>query len=323
MKKEKRASKKGKTIRVLFLFAFSLIFVGIAGAVALIGGNYMGNRNFRETFYSVSSLKVNDKIRVLQISDLHNCVYGDGNSDLISRVKKLDPDVIVYTGDCIDSQMGTVEQTVDLCAALSQVAPSFYIYGNNEVEKVYDAPLTQVNLDSKFGFDDNNRDPQALLDLEDSFMNQLEEAGVTVLKNDMATITVGATQIDVYGVLTSNPSAIWSYAGESYNDYLYTNEDHLKITAIHEPMIFEVYTPPYWGDLMLAGHTHGGIVRIPYLGPLYTQEGGILPGRKDYYVYGRYEVQGRQLIVSGGLENNNYFRINNQPEIVIVDINKF
>jgi predicted MPP superfamily phosphohydrolase len=59
------------------------------------------------------------------------------------------------------------------------------------------------------------------------------------------------------------------------------------------------------------------------LGPLYTREGGLLPGRSGYYVYGRYEVQGRPLIVSSGLENRNIFRINNEPELVIIDINKF
>ena len=74
---------------------------------------------------------------------------------------------------------------------------------------------------------------------------------------------------------------------------------------------------------MLAGHTHGGLIRIPFIGPLYTREGGLLPGRSGCYVYGRYEVQGRPLIVSAGLENKNIFRINNEPEIVIVDINKF
>ena len=93
--------------------------------------------------------------------------------------------------------------------------------------------------------------------------------------------------------------------------------------AIHEPIVFEEYTPDTWGDLMLAGHTHGGLCKIPFIGPLYTTEGGILPARNGCYVYGRYDVQGRPLIVNSGLENSNFFRINNQPEIVIVDINKF
>ena len=93
--------------------------------------------------------------------------------------------------------------------------------------------------------------------------------------------------------------------------------------AIHEPTIFEEYSPDTWGDLMLAGHTHGGTTKIPVIGPAYTPDGGILPEHSGHYVYGRYDVQGRPLIVNSGLENNTFFRINNQPEIVIVDINKF
>ena len=93
--------------------------------------------------------------------------------------------------------------------------------------------------------------------------------------------------------------------------------------AIHEPEVFETYTPDTWGDLMLAGHTHGGTARIPIIGPAYTHEGGILPARSGHYVYGRYDVEGRPLIVSSGLENTNLLRFNNEPELVIVDINKF
>lgn len=323
MNEYKIESKSRRNLRVFILFIVSMIFVGIAAGVALVGFNYLDNQNFKETFYCVSSLKVNNQIRVIQISDLHNCTYGDNNSKIIDRVKKLNPDLIICTGDCIDSGEDSLEQIVDLCAALADIAPAYYVYGNNEIETYYEAPLTQDNLDEKFGFDDTNRDPKALLDLADPFATKIEQTGVKVLKNSMDTITVGATQVDVYGVLTSNPSAFWSYAGSSFDEHIFTNTDHLKITAIHEPFVFEEYTPDSWGDLMLAGHTHGGTARIPVLGPVYTQEGGLLPQRSGSYVYGRYDVQGRPLIVSSGLENNNIFRINNQPEIVVVDINKF
>ena len=315
--------KTKKNIRVLKLFLISLIFVSIAATIAIIGCNYIGNRNFKETFYSVSSLKVNNKVRIIQISDLHNCVYGKDNKSLVDRVKKLKPDLIIYTGDIIDSKAESNSRATALCAALADVAPSYYIYGNNEVEKYYNTLLTQDALDKKFGFNDNNRDPDKLLEITDDFTKQLEDSGVKVLKNKMDTITVGTTDVDVYGVLTSNPSSFWSYSGESFDEYMYSNERHLKITAIHEPLLLEEYSPDSWGDFVLAGHNHGGTVKIPMIGPLYTHDGGLLPERGGHYVSGRYEVQGRPLIISSGLENKNIFRINNQPELVIVDINKF
>ena len=321
--KKTKEIKMKKGVKKALIVAVAAFLAAVVLFSAVLGVSYVGNRQFRERFYSVSSLKVNNKIRVIQISDLHNCTYGDENAGLIDRVSKLDPDIILLTGDVYDADRGTSDQIVSLCATLADIAPTYYIYGNNEVDTQYSTPLTQEALDAQFGFDDQTRDPQRLLDMSDPFAEKLSAAGVTVLKNSAATVTVGKTSVDIYGVLTSNPSAFWSYSGESFGDYLYTDETHFKITAIHEPLIFEEYTPDYWGDVMVAGHTHGGMVRIPMLGALYTREGGLLPGRSGHYVYGRYEVQGRPLIVSSGLENRNLFRINNEPELVIIDINKF
>ena len=323
MKKDKINKRTKRNILVIWLFIISLIFVLIAASVGYVGFNYMQNRKFKETFYCVSSLKVNNRIRVVQISDLHNCSYGNNNEDMINRIEKLKPDLIIYTGDCIDTHAQTEDDVISLCTALAKFAPSYYIYGNNEVERYYDNALTQQSLDEKFGFNDENRDPQKLLELTDAFAQRLEGAGVKVLKNSSDSITVGSTQVDIFGVLTSNPSSFWSYAGDGFEKYIYSNENNLKIMAIHEPTVFEKYSPDTWGDVLLAGHTHGGMARIPIIGPVYTEDLGILPARKGHFVYGRYDVQGRPLIVSSGLDNNTFLRINNQPEIVIVDINKF
>lgn len=317
-------TKYRRQIKTAKLFFLCTVFVIIALAVSLIAANYISNRTFRETFYSTSSIKVNNKVRVIQISDLHNSVYGKKNSKLISRIKKLKPDLIVLTGDCIDSSDNSENQTLDLCKRLAEIAPSYYIYGNNEIEKFYDFNFTQKALDDEFGFSDKTRNPAKLTEKKDSFQKELENTGINVLKNETDVITVGSTNVEVYGVFTSNPSAFWSYAGPSFDDYIYKNTGNLKITAIHEPFIFETYTDVYsWGDLLLAGHTHGGVARIPMLGSLFTKEGGFFPERKGSYVYGRYEVSGSPLIVSSGLANNNIYRINNKPELVIIDINKF
>ena len=320
MEKYKRPKKKAWAV---ILLIFSLIFIILAASVAVVGYNYLENQNFRETFYCVSSLKVNNKIRIVQISDLHNCSFGNNNDKMINRIEKLKPDLIIYTGDIIDSKSKSDDTIIKLCTSLSKLAPSYFVYGNNEVEKYYDNPLTQDSLDKKFGFNNDTRDPNKLLEITDSLEEELEGVGVKVLKNGSDTITVGSTNVDIYGVLTSNPSSFWSYAGGSFDEFIYKNENNLKITAIHEPLVFEEYTPNTWGDLMLAGHTHGGTAKIPVIGPAYTHDGGILPARSGHFVYGRYDVQGRPLIVSSGLENTNFLRINNQPEIVIVDINKF
>ena len=315
--------EKTKKYGVIKWFALSCVFIAIALVIALVVGNYVVNRNFKENFYNVSSLKVNNTLRILQISDLHSCEYGQDNAKLIDRVTKLKPDIIIYTGDCLDSGAGSTESITALCKELAKVAPSYYIYGNNEVERYYNSALTQVELDEKFGFNDETRDPEKLREITDDFEKELEASGVKVLKNEQDTVVVGTTKVDIYGVLTSNPSSFWSYAGDTYNRFLYENTENLKVMAIHEPFVFSEYETETWGDIAICGHTHGGIARIPMIGALYTHEGGFLPEREGDYVYGRYEVEGRPLIVSSGLVNSDLLRINNQPEIVIVDINKF
>lgn len=323
-RKGKRLSTKAKkNINAFKFFVIGMLFVCMATMIIVVMCSYIENRNFRETFYSTSSIKVDSRVRVIQLSDLHGSFYGENNRELMHRIEELKPDIIICTGDMVDSVVSDADFASDLGEKLSGIAPTYYIYGNNEVEGIYDVPLNKEALDEKFGFDENNRDETALLKLSDPFGDRLESVGVRVLKNEKDTINVKGMTIDVYGVLTSNPSAFWPYSGKAFSDYIYENEDNLKITAIHEPILFEEFTSELWGDLIVCGHTHGGIARVPVLGPLYTHEGGIFPGRSGAFVYGRYDASGTPLIVSGGLENSDIFRINNQPELVIIDINKF
>ena len=315
--------KAKRNIRAAKFMAIGLGFACVAFAIFMVLFSYISNRNFRETFYSTSSIKADNIVRVIQISDMHGAEFGKNNKELLSRLKKLEPDVIICTGDMVNDVSKEADYATDLCTELAKIAPSYYIYGNNEVEGIYDFDLNEKSLDEKFGFDKNTRDATKLLELKDEFEKKLEKTGVKVLKNEKDTIKVGTVNVDIYGVLTSNASAFWSYSGKSFSDYIYENPENLKITAVHEPFIFETYENDNWGDLMVCGHTHGGLMRIPVLGPLYTHEGGLFPERKDNFVYGRYNESGRPLIVSSGLDNSNLLRINNQPELVIIDINKF
>lgn len=315
-----RARKNLKAIKFCII---GMIFACIAAAVITVMYSYIVNREFRETFYSTSSIKVDSPVRVIQLSDLHSSVYGKDNKDLISRVRALEPDIIICTGDMVDSAKDDIDYAVSLGGELAIIAPTYYVYGNNEVESIYDFALNEKALDEKFGFDKSNRDESALTSLEDTFEQALENVGVNVLKNEKDRIKIRTMTVDIYGVLTSNPSCFWSYSEKAFADYIYEDSDNLKIMAVHEPFIFEEFSPESWGDLMVCGHTHGGVVRVPVLGPLYTHEGGLLPERSGGFIYGRYDAAGSPLIVSSGLENKSVLRINNQPELVVIDINKF
>lgn len=317
------STKTRKNFKAAKFFAIGMIFVCMSAAIIVILCNYIGNRSFRESFYSVSSIKVDKSFRVIQVSDLHGCSYGKDNKSLITRIEELNPDVIICTGDIVDAADEDIGYAENLAEKLSEIAPSYYVYGNNEVESIYDFALNQRELDENFGFNDDNRDETALNEVFDTFEEALEATGIKVLKNQKDTIEIKGMKVDIYGILTSNPSSFWSYTANSFSEYIYEDTDNIKITAVHEPFIFEEFQPDTWGDLVVCGHTHGGVIRVPILGPLFTKEGGIFPERKDRFVYGRYDTSGSPLIVSGGLENKNVLRLNNQPELVVIDINKF
>lgn len=303
-------------------FIAALVCLVLAFAIGVLCVNYIANRKFKENFYSVSLNYTYDNFRIIQLSDIHTSVYGKDNSELIGRLTDLNPDIIVLTGDCVDQDSGT-ENAVALCTALAKIAPTYYIYGNNECAKAFGCDMTLEALDSLIGATDGNRDVQKLYNLDGGLRKTLEATGVKVLFNESDLITVGENKIRIFGTLTSNPSAFWQYAGEEFNKFISETNGEIKIFACHEPVLLETLNEEYWGDLVLCGDTHGGVARLPGFGALYSRDYGFFPERGKHLIYGKYTVENSQVIVSSGLENKNPLRIFNQPEIVIVDINRY
>lgn len=323
--RKKERHKKGVFVQILF----ALLLTGMVAFLGVFVTNVAENRNFTETFYQVASGKVNESIRVIHLSDLHNTQFGGDNVRLIERVTALDPDIIVMTGDMNDRREDSVELVLDLCRQLVEVAPVYYIYGNNETARSFGANgMSQEYIDELLGCTEDNRSSEGFWELEDELRDSLEETGVQVLWNNSAQIQVGETYIDIFGILTTNPGAFWNYTGEEYGEFLYNETDHFKLTLGHEPLLFETYDTEDWGDLVLCGHTHGGVIRIPYLGGLLKDEDStpvLFPEKRGdgYFIKGEYSVNDTPLIVSAGLTNKGIPRINNQPELVVIDINRY
>lgn len=315
--KQKRNRKKGIGNIVASFICLVLAFV-----LGVISVNYIANRNFKENFYSVSIARTVENFRVIQLTDLHNCSYGTENKKLLERITKLRPDIIALTGDCIDEN-GDAEETFRFCRALSEIAPTYYIYGNNECKRAFSSDMTLESLDGLTGANDTNRDVKKLYALDNGLKAKLEASGVKVLFNESDSITVGENKIRIFGTLTSNPSAFWQYAGEEFNKFITENSDEVKLFLCHEPLLTETINEPYWGDLVLSGDTHGGEARLPGLGAVYSRNFGLFPEKGKHMIYGKYVSGDSQIIVSSGLENKNPLRIFNQPEIAVIDINKY
>lgn len=255
-----------------------------------------GNQALMVNTYRITSSnlpKAFDGFHIAQISDLHNCQMGKNNEKLLSMLRAEAPDIIVITGDMIDSRQTDVDIALHLARELVQIAPCYYVSGNHE----------------------------ARVSEYDSLKAGLVELGVTVLENAKVTIESSGEKMTLAGVV--DPSFKTDYLkGDdtaimgSILTELLDEEDGYTILLSHRPELFEVYAQ-HTVDLVFSGHAHGGQFRIPFVGGLIAPNQGLFPK----YDAGIYEEGNTTMVVSRGIGNSIVpFRINNRPEIVLVEL---
>ncbi|MBC1416222.1 metallophosphoesterase [Listeria innocua] len=264
--------------------------------VLLVVGWFLGTR-LTVKKYEVSSTKIEKEIKLVQLSDLHFSEFGNKNEKLIDKVANLNPDVIAITGDLFDKQGDSVPKA--LIKKLTKIAPVYYSPGNHE-------------YDIKNAY-------------EDDYKPFLEEMGVVNLEDKTATINAGGQKFQMSGLRSSaNLAYDYPYYKEGIAE-IKTQQDsqYYQILLSHMPDYFELYVKNGF-DLTLSGHTHGGIMRIPY-----TNIGAIAPGPQrtllPEYVYGEHSKDGKTMIISAGLgagslHQKAFPRLGNPYEIVEVTI---
>ena len=256
----------------------------------------LGNTNLEITEYYVSSSRIPDPFdgfEFAQISDLHNAEFGDENEDLLVLLSQIKPDVIILTGDLIDSRHTDIEIALDFAGKAAQICPVYYVTGNHESRIPEYAEL-------KMG---------------------LTEAGVTVLENQKVQITKDGESITLLGI--QDPSFRTDYLfgdAESVSRQAITslqNEyDGYTVLLSHRPELFELYVDT-GVDLVFSGHAYGGQFRLPFVGGLVAPNQGFFPK----YDAGQFVGKNTTMIVSRGVGNSIFpFRINNPPELVVVEL---
>ena len=216
-------------------------------------------------------------------------------SDLIERITALKPDIIAITGDMNDKLVDDYSVVTDLCKELVKIAPVYYVPGNHEWPKI-------VFHNSPIGTD-------------------LEAIGVHFLADETETLEVNGNTIAIGGVAEA-PASYERYASAYFESF--EQLDAFKLLLVHYPEYFleDGFFSDVPVDLALCGHTHGGMIRIPGIGGLYTPDQGVLPTLTE----GLHQIGDTSLIISRGLGDGKGTpvpRINNPPELVIVDINWF
>lgn len=316
----KDGSLTRKVVKPIGLTLLSIVLCVAIVAAAAIGMSYMQNQAFKETFYEITSSKVEDRLRIVQVSDLHAVQY----DHLVSRVQLLKPDLIVLTGDIVDLKTDDLTQTVATCSQLAEIAPTYYIYGNHERARQFGSYLLKEDVEALAAKYRDVEATEVFRHVEDPLREKMEAAGVHVLLNEQATLQVGANTVDLFGVLTTSFEGFYGYAEDNFYQYAYQDDDHFKLMLVHEPFLVDLIQVEDWGDLILSGHTHGGVARLPFFGGLYEEFYGFLPEfLNNGKILGKYMVRDIPMIVSGGLSNKDIWRVNNQPELVIVDVTHY
>ena len=235
-----------------------------------------------------------DGFCIVQISDTHGAVFGDDNEKLYKAISRAEPDIIALTGDMLTVKRNggydpeQLDGALELAAGLVNIAPVYFITGNHDW-----ASGDIVRL-----------------------LEGLEGAGVTVLRNSYVTLSADdGGRIVLAGVDDPNGPADMMTPAELM-DKIKSEEPGLPVVLLaHRNSRAEEYAGCGY-ELILCGHGHGGVVRLPFVGGVFGTEGSFFPP----YDAGIFDIGSSQVVVSRGLGNSVGIRFLNNPEIVSVTL---
>ncbi|MBQ8825092.1 MAG: metallophosphoesterase [Ruminococcus sp.] len=235
-----------------------------------------------------------DNLKILHISDIHHRTFGKCNSRIVEKTKKISPDIIVITGDLISRNMKKYYNTGVFLKNLRKIAPVYLSLGNHEL----DLPPNLRNKLFKI--------------INKSGVRILKNETVKIKKNNFTTYISGIT-LDIECYKSKDKKRKYKNLKQYTEKDLYNaigNKKGYTILLAHNPLFFEEYAK--WGaDLVLSGHVHGGIIRLPIIGGILSPERKLLPK----YSKGLYKKGNTIMNVSGGLGK---LRLWNPPELIIL-----
>ena len=280
------------------------IIIGILVAAVLLvfAEMYRELHTFRVTRYRVASPKLTGEKTWVFLSDLHNQVYGENNCKLIDAVKNESPDLILIGGDMLVGKNGhSYEPALACVKELVKIAPVYYANGNHE-ERM---KLKPEKYDQSYAL----------------YREKLLEFGVHLLENE-STVLSDYSKVRLTGL--EIPLECYTHLkrrempGGAIKERIGNRDpEAFQVLLAHNPSYMKEYLA--WGaDLILSGHLHGGMVRIPGIG------GVIGP---DFVLFPKYSGEMRRVgdqtvIVSKGLGTHTiHIRLFNPAEIVVLSLN--
>lgn len=225
--------------------------------------------------------------KILHISDLQSKSFGKKQKYLMKEIKKTSPDMIVITGDLIDANRTDLDTAMDLIRQITPIAPVYYVSGNHEFRS---------------GF-------------YEELMTLLRWEGVILLDNDARKMKRKGSSFWLLGLADIRANQNYSFV---LNKLAREKKKEFSILLSHRPEIFEKYAERKI-DIAFTGHAHGGQIRLPFIGGLFSPNQGFLPK----YTSGVYWKGDSAMVVSRGLGNSRFpFRIFNRPELIEVTLQR-
>ena len=273
-----------------------IIFITIVVILLLGFYLYFQNNVLQVSTYNIANSMIPKRFngyKIIQISDFHNTDSKKLNSDLIEEIKVRKPNIIVITGDLVDSRNTNIDVVIDFIKKIKNIAPIFYVSGNHE------ASIGEYEL----------------------LKEKLEKEDVTILDNKVEVLEVEDSKINIIGVddpnMSYHPDATDALKVGSELSEINYDKNNFTILLSHRPELFDVYVNNSM-NLVLTGHAHGGQVRIPFIGGVVAPNQGLFPK----YDSGKFLKDETTMIVSRGIGNSIVpFRINNRPELVEIVLN--
>lgn len=257
---------------------------------------YWQNNGIGTTVIKFTNPKIHEGIHgftIVQISDLHNKSFGKEQLRLLKKIEKKAPDIIVVTGDLIDSSQTNISVSMTFIRGALKIAPVYYVTGNHE----------------------------SWSGIYPELSNQLAEAGVMIMDNNNVQIKESGNVIELIGL--ADPAFNQANNIKAANRLIFREQlskltektgDSLTILLSHRPEYFDVYAESSI-DLVFSGHAHGGQFRLPFVGGLVAPDQGFFPKLTS----GSHTLDGTTMIVSRGLGNSIIpLRLFNRPELIVV-----
>ncbi len=303
-----------------------LICIFVLAIVCLIS-IWHASTHFHKVYYRLSSDKISKPVKFVLLSDLHDKEYGTSNCKLLEAINEENPDAVLVAGDMLTARPQKEGQYSDvsirLISNLTREYPVYYGLGNHEAKMNW----SKKSFGSQF----------------EDYMRELVATGAVILRNQYADIYVTETvkcnaeifhadkkkndteakshTIRIYGLDMEKSYYKRFEQNLMADDYLdrklgQREESYYNILLAHNPAYFDKYA--MWKpDLVLSGHVHGGLVRLPFFG------GVISPALKLFPKYdgGKFTVGDSTMILSRGLGFHSVeFRMWNPAELVVIEL---